>query len=463
MSHTEYTKNLTMNLTGNVASVKNLMESDVRSKLEEVLKILRKLEVKADIQAKNINFMGKEIKLNTEELSTLKAGYRKTPAHEPTHPLPPKPEPPAIPKRTAPAVKEKRVTRAEGKIQEVQLLKRTDEGNPGETNTKRAAGLEATKRILDQSNPPRFGSEESSAGNVPAPEGDSSQGGSWAERARKASGLQVVVESRRGPKADAAPGIQKQRINPNRRVMVIRTSPTRDIFNREKVRTAINKRLEVSKAKWIVVAVYGSQGGDLTLHISDNATANDALKNPFARAIEQGLNDVGYFGFELSADAEKVKLFVAGVSLGKDWDPSHWTDAKYAQLWEEIRASNPKLEIPFLPSFCGTMLNIHKSGRTRAGLILTVLRNQAAIETLRAGFVYLHGRTHVVKEFVDRYHSQVCDRCLRQGHNSTVCRDQARCRFCGGPHASANHTCGVGFCTAKRKNVQPHGTHVRGL
>lgn len=234
--------------------------------------------------------------------------------------------------------------------------------------------------------------------------------------------------------------------------MVIRTVPTRDIFDKEKVRTRINARLEVAKAKWIVVAVYGSQGGDLTLHVSDNAVATDALRKPFQEAVEKGLNDAGYFGFELSADAEKVKLFVVGVSLGKDWTPEQWTDAKYAQLWEELRASNPKIDIPFMPSFCGTLSNLSRSGRNRAGLIVTALRNPAAIEMLRAGFLYLHGRTHIVKEFIDRYHSQVCERCLRQGHNATVCRDQAKCRFCGGSHISANHTCHVQYCTAKSKS-----------
>jgi hypothetical protein len=216
-------------------------------------------------------------------------------------------------------------------------------------------------KLKEQSKPPRF----SSAGSTDVP---SSTAGvrpavpTWADRARNSGLVEVVVEARR--KTPAAPGISTIKVNPNRRLMVIRTVPTRDNFHKKKLLKCINARLEVTKAKWIIVAVYGNSGGDLTLHVSDNATAKDGLKHPDNRAIEQGLNDAGYFGFELSADAEKIKFFVAAVSLGKDWSPEDWNQEKYTQLWEEIRASNPKLEIPFLPSFCGTLLNIHKSGRS---------------------------------------------------------------------------------------------------
>jgi hypothetical protein len=74
------------------------------------------------------------------------------------------------------------------------------------------------------------------------------------------------------------------------------------------------------------------------------------------------------------------------------------------------------------------------------------------MEVLRAGFIYLHGRTHVVKEFVDKYHSQVCERCLKQGHHATLCRDQARCKFCNESHASANYRGDFQYCMAKGRS-----------
>jgi hypothetical protein len=139
------------------------------------------------------------------------------------------------------------------------------------------------------------------------------------------------------------------------------------------------------------------------------------------------------------------------MPLGKHWNPEDWTEAKYAAVWEELKTSNPLLDIPFLPSFIGTLSNLKMKGRNHAGMIVTIRRNAAGLKALADGFIYAYGRTHYINEFVSRYHTQICGRCLKQGHNEIVCRDPASCKFCGGPYASANHRCTEVHCTAKGK------------
>jgi hypothetical protein len=96
MSTAAYTRDLTMNLTGNVAQVKRSLELNIGDKIEELLRIVRKLETQADIQARNINFMGEELRKNTDEILSLRSSKPLAPK-EATHELPQRPPPPAIP------------------------------------------------------------------------------------------------------------------------------------------------------------------------------------------------------------------------------------------------------------------------------------------------------------------------------------------------------------------------------
>jgi hypothetical protein len=116
--------------------------------------------------------------------------------------------------------------------------------------------------------------------------------------------FQVVIKkdkaASRVPVPKAAPGIGPVWVDPGRRILVMMNAPTRDLIDCIKVSGCINTRAEARGHAYRVVVVYGSKGGDMSLHLDVGSSTEKMWEK--RKAVEQGLMDAGIVGFQLERD-----------------------------------------------------------------------------------------------------------------------------------------------------------------
>jgi hypothetical protein len=75
--------------------------------------------------------------------------------------------------------------------------------------------------------------------------------------------FEVVISNRRKGQSPPAkpPGISALKVNPNRRILVVRDEPTTERIDVTKTIERINKRIEAANKPFRRVAIYGRKGG----------------------------------------------------------------------------------------------------------------------------------------------------------------------------------------------------------
>jgi hypothetical protein len=132
----------------------------------------------------------------------------------------------------------------------------------------------------------------------------------------------VVISNRRkgqslGPPAKP-PGISALKVNPNRRILVVRDEPTTERIDVTKTIERINKRIEAANKPFRRVAIYGRKGGDMTLNLNSYSTNLTMWK--YKSVVEAGLMDSWLFGFDPLQDWERIRDFMAGMPLQPERD-----------------------------------------------------------------------------------------------------------------------------------------------
>jgi hypothetical protein len=117
----------------------------------------------------------------------------------------------------------------------------------------------------------------------------------------------VIKKGKKGKKIEPpAPGVKAPStlVDPSRRILVMMNTPTKDRLDCIKISRCINARAEAKKYAYRIVAVYGSKGGDMSLHLDTKSSTNTMWnKND---AVVDGLRDAGIVGFSLERDWQRL-------------------------------------------------------------------------------------------------------------------------------------------------------------
>lgn len=112
---------------------------------------------------------------------------------------------------------------------------------------------------------------------------------------------------------------------------------------------------------------------------------------------------------------------------------------------EELALYNPWINagmLAELPRWGVTKEALEDKDRTRAPIILVFKNQPDALHLIKdKRFLWWRGEKAYARKQEERKRVWQCQNCYSLEHNSTQCRNPARCEYCSGEHATKDHVC----------------------
>jgi hypothetical protein len=198
------------------------------------------------------------------------------------------------------------------------------------------------------------------------------------------------------------------------------------------IRNVINEALGVAKAprSLLVHSVAKNPKGNLILTLLEGGHAEDLMK--VSQHVKKALNNMSIAAARIEPDHKWFKLIVHGISV-----PDYGQEFGMEALRDEINRFNPKLTLANLPRWLTKPES--REGKEFSSAVIAVRTQDEQVVAAKG--ISVNGRMRRTAPFLSARPSDQCGVCQHFGHHWQRCQNQARCKFCAGPHRSREHHC----------------------
>jgi hypothetical protein len=212
----------------------------------------------------------------------------------------------------------------------------------------------------------------------------------------------------------------------------------------QQVVTTLNQALGCNpKAKHLrIVAANFNHQGNLIVTTRSDQTAAELIQYRENLVLPLGVI-CNNSEMSLREDKKWFKIQVDGVSTGFSPSENKFGLHSAETVHEELSACNPtyaKLQgsLAANPKWLRTEEELNTT--PRSSLVFALSDEEAARALLAQRSLAAFGRHCSLRAFQDRPPVSQCRRCWKFDHSTQKCKDQEKCRICGGPHAETEHT-----------------------
>lgn len=233
---------------------------------------------------------------------------------------------------------------------------------------------------------------------------------------------------------NADESIQGKTLEPTRSEKVLTIVLTKDgaampKYNPTTVRNTINtalgkvaiSRVHTSPNKNIVLTCHDSSPDELLIKKSDWVSVTS----------EWSVDDIRKVG-------DHAKLVVHGVP----------TSMTISDFKEEVSTFNPGVQLEGEPRWLTTTSN-----KFHSSMVVSVTNETEKAKIRRSGLL-VGGILLKVVNFQSSTVKSQCRKCLKYGHQATLCSKPAKCAYCAGEHLTTNHICSTCKSSQQCAHVQ---------